>query len=97
MSQSNVGVAIFPRDAPTKDIQMESTRVVSRIVRSSKDIRDVLDVSGQLSLKMGMGILNVKGSGSYVKSTSSNEKTVQIIIKVIYKTVGRFSFKHFKS
>nr|QNH72538.1 toxin candidate TRINITY_DN18779_c0_g1_i1 [Ceriantheomorphe brasiliensis] len=90
VSQFNIGTDVFPFESlrQRSEIPMRSTKVVSRIIKSAKDIEDVLDVSGQLSLKLKMGMLSIKGSGKYVKSTSSNENTVEMLIKITFRTVA---------
>ena len=90
VSQANVGSEIFPLhtvQTKTVIVPQYSTTLTSRIIKSDKDIQDVLSVSGSLSLKLQMGLIKLKGSGSYMKATSKNKNSVEMLIKITYKTV----------
>ncbi|GBO24537.1 hypothetical protein AVEN_42271-1, partial [Araneus ventricosus] len=58
-----------------------------RLVEDTSQVKDFLDVSGKLSLKIKSGLIDVSGEGSYAKKISSSDNTVQILIKVHFETV----------
>nr|QNH72544.1 toxin candidate TRINITY_DN37459_c0_g2_i7 [Pachycerianthus maua] len=81
------GVEVFPENSQSIVISQQMSDSEIRIVRSSNDAKNVLSVSGSLSLQIKTGLLSVKGSGSYLKDTSSREKMVEVLVRVKYKTV----------
>jgi hypothetical protein len=48
---------------------------------------DVLDVSGELSLQVMAGVVNVEGKGAYLKTTSENENSVEVLAQTSFTTV----------
>jgi hypothetical protein len=48
---------------------------------------DVLDVSGELSLQVMAGVVNVEGKGAYLKSSSENDNSVQVLAQTYFRTV----------
>jgi hypothetical protein len=48
---------------------------------------DVLDVSGELSLQVMAGVVNVEGKGGYLKTTSENENSVEVLAQTSFTTV----------
>jgi hypothetical protein len=59
-----------------------------RLIKSQKDIRDVLDVSGELSVKVMQGLVDVQGKGSYLKSSVKSDNSVELLVQIYYRTVG---------
>ena len=60
------------------------------MVKSAKDVMDVLDVSGELSLQVMAGVVNVEGKGAYLKSSSENDNSVQVLAQTYFRTVRIF-------
>jgi hypothetical protein len=58
-----------------------------KMVKSKKDVSDVLDVSGELSVKVMAGLVDVQGKGSYLKSSVKSENSVEVLAQIYYRTV----------
>jgi hypothetical protein len=55
---------------------------------------DVLDVSGELSLQVMAGVVEIEGKGSYLKSSTESENSIQVLAQTYYRTV-RFEPRRF--
>ena len=92
-SNSAVGIDIY--DASVRDHPVvrrhNKANMKSRIIKTNSDVRKVLDVSGQLSLKVMAGAVNVEGKGSYLKSSVESGNTVEVLTQIYYRTVSRKS------
>ena len=88
-SKSEVGNDIISEEERKKAQTILSDRadIKYKMVKSSEDIRDVLDVSGQLSVKVMAGTVDIEGKGSYLKSSVDSKNSVQVMVQVYYKTV----------
>ena len=51
----------------------------------------VLDVSGELSLKVMAGVVSVEGKGAYLKSSVENEDTMEVLAHAFFTTVRLLS------
>ncbi|CAL1295397.1 unnamed protein product [Larinioides sclopetarius] len=83
---SKPGVDIFDskyvNDAKVTDVkQTKSTYIV---VNSTSDVKDALDIKGDLSLKIKTGMINVDGKGSYLKSRGDTVNKVEILTTLQY-------------
>ena len=89
-SKSAVGIDIY--DANVRDNPVvrhhEKSNMKSKLIKSTEDVRDVLDVSGQMSLKVMAGALNVEGKGSYLKSSIESGNTIEVLTQIYYRTVS---------
>ncbi|CAB4009544.1 Hypothetical predicted protein [Paramuricea clavata] len=90
-SKSEVGNDIISEAERKKAFKVQNDRsdIKYKMIRSSQDVRDVLDVSGQLSVKVMAGTVNVEGKGSYLKSSVDSESSVEVMVQVYYKTVTK--------
>lgn len=91
-SKSVVGNDIYPakvRNNPVVTNHYE-TKVNYEVVRSAKERRDVLDISGHLSVQVMAGIVDFKGSGEYLKDAFDAGKNVEVVAKISFLTVGRY-------
>ncbi|CAB4017348.1 Hypothetical predicted protein [Paramuricea clavata] len=90
-SKSAVGVDIY--DASVRDNavvrHVDRSDVKFKMIKSSEDVRDVLDVSGQLSLKVMAGVVDVEGRGSYLKSSIESGNTIEVLAQIYYRTVTK--------
>jgi hypothetical protein len=91
-SKSEVGNDIISEEERQKaqTIPNDRSDIKYKMIKSSEDVRDVLDVSGQLSVKVMAGTVDIEGKGSYLKSSVDSENSVEVMVQVYYKTV-RFS------
>ncbi|GIY82656.1 uncharacterized protein CEXT_508401, partial [Caerostris extrusa] len=55
--------------------------------KSSEEVRDLLEVSADLSLKVKAGKVDFKGTGSYLKDTSKLGRMIEILTRLKFKTV----------
>ena len=88
-SKSIVGNDIYPADVwkhPLKTNHYE-TKVKYEVVRSAKERRDVLDISGHLSIQVMLGIVDFKGSGEYLKESFDAGNNVEVVAKISFLTV----------
>lgn len=88
-SKSKVGNDIYPAAVRNNPLTTNhyKTHVSYSMIRRAKDIRDVLDVSGQLSVQIMAGLLDIKGRGSYLKDSSESGNFVEVLAKISYQTV----------
>ncbi|KAL9985832.1 hypothetical protein ACROYT_G008280 [Oculina patagonica] len=72
---------IFPSatDMPTKLINVNKFSFKYKVVKSSKDVNDLLDVSGELSLKIKANLLKVEGAGQYINENKMEEGTSNLL------------------
>lgn len=88
LSKSLIGQDIFEQNT----IQLEETsgkltHTKYEMVKTKKQVRDVLDVSGQLSLQIMSGLVKIEGAGKYLKETASDTSFVEVLAKVSFQTV----------
>ena len=49
------------------------------LVKNSKDVNDLLDLSGELSLKIKANLLKVEGAGQYLNESKNEEGTTKLL------------------
>ncbi|KAL3862847.1 hypothetical protein ACJMK2_008793 [Sinanodonta woodiana] len=76
-----IGSDIFPTDytASPERYTCPSTKINYKVIKNSSDVNDILDVSGDISLKVKAGILKVQGMGSFLKDIRSEENALEIV------------------
>ena len=92
-SKSMVGNDIFSQDAQNNIESTNSGQFIHKfmVVESARDMISVLDISGELSLKVMAGVVSVEGKGGYLKSSVENENTVEVLAQTFFTTkVKRF-------
>lgn len=57
------------------------------LVQNSKDVNDLLDISGELSLKIKANLLQVEGEGKYVDESKKEEGTTKLLAVMNCTTV----------
>ena len=72
---------VFPSmtDLPIKSIDSNKFSFKYQVVKSSKDVNDLLDVSGELSLKIKANLLKVEGAGQYINDSKLEEGTTNLL------------------
>lgn len=68
-------------------IDRSFTRSQYRLIETSSEARDFLDVTGDLSLRVKSGSVEFSGAGSYLKDSESGENFVEMLVKVEHETV----------
>jgi hypothetical protein len=66
----------------------DSSNMKFKLIKSQKDVRDVLDVSGELSVKVMAGLVDVQGKGAYLKSSVKSDNSVELLVQIHYRTVS---------
>lgn len=83
-----VGVDIFP----PKELEKISENLLPKsdstykMIKNSQDVQNVLGVSGDLSVKVKAGVVDIKGAGTYLKNTANTENTVEVLTKMQFYT-----------
>ena len=62
-----------------KTIHVNNFSFKYSLVQNSKDVNDLLDVSGELSLKIKANLLKVEGAGQYVHESKKEEGTTKLL------------------
>ena len=79
---------IFQSDQiPLKTINVNKFFFKYSLVQNSKDVNDLLDVSGELSLKIKANLLKVEGAGKYVNESKKEEGTTKLLAVMKCTTV----------
>lgn len=81
---------IFSRESLTNNIMTINrslTRSQYKLVESSSDARNFLDIDGELSVRIKSGQVDVDGTGSYLKDSSSRDNFVELLVRVQHETV----------
>ncbi|GBO36664.1 hypothetical protein AVEN_37055-1, partial [Araneus ventricosus] len=68
-------------------IDRSFTRSQYKLVETSTQAREFLDVSGALSLRIKKGDIVVDGTGAYLKDTANRQKFVELLVRVQHETV----------
>ncbi|CAB4009545.1 Hypothetical predicted protein, partial [Paramuricea clavata] len=94
-SKSMVGNDIYSADAQKKKSIQNVGKYEHKfeLIDTSSKSMDVLDVSGELSLQVMAGVVEIEGKGSYLKSSTESQNSIQVLAQTYYRTV----VKRFKS
>ncbi|KFM73716.1 hypothetical protein X975_19789, partial [Stegodyphus mimosarum] len=84
-----VGIDIFPQSELDKARTLHEPESVSRYetTDSSEEVRNLLEVSADVALKLKAGKIDFKGTGSYLKDTSKLGRVIEILTRLKFKTV----------
>lgn len=85
---SVAGIDIFPASIPTAKTNINWFHFQYEVVKNSADVRKLLDVSGELSLKVQAGLVRVQGSGKYLAESHKEEGTAELLAVIKCTTVG---------
>lgn len=78
---------LFPAGISTKTINVNKFSFKYAVVKNSKDVNDLFDVSGELSLKIKANLLKVEGAGKYINETKKKEGTTTLLAVMKCTTV----------
>ncbi|CAB4017350.1 Hypothetical predicted protein, partial [Paramuricea clavata] len=67
----------------------DMSKMKFKMIKSQKDVSDVLDISGELSVKVMAGLVDVQAKGSYLKSSVKSENSVEMLVQIYYRTVTK--------
>ncbi|GIY22642.1 MACPF domain-containing protein [Caerostris darwini] len=77
-------------------IDRSFTRSQYKLVETSTQAREFLDVSGALSLRIKKGDITVDGTGAYLKDMANRQKFVELLVRVQHETVTETIPSHLK-
>ena len=85
---SKAGIDIYPPE----NIVLEETKVNRftfeyRVIKNSKDTKNLLNIPGELSLKVKAGLVSVSGSGKYLSDSKKTEDTTEVLAVLKCETV----------
>ncbi|GFT54795.1 uncharacterized protein NPIL_278631 [Nephila pilipes] len=72
--------------------EFQQTKSFYKVVTSTADVSNALDITGDLSLKIKSGMLDIAGIGSYLRCTRENLNKVEILATLQYTSKVK-SFK----
>uniref|UniRef100_A0A2L2XXL2 Uncharacterized protein n=1 Tax=Parasteatoda tepidariorum TaxID=114398 RepID=A0A2L2XXL2_PARTP len=83
-----VGIDIFPQSEidQARILPEQETSSRYQTTASEDDLRDLLDVSADLALKVKAGKVDFKGTGTYLRDTQKVGKTVEILTRMKFTT-----------
>ena len=89
-SSFKVGNNLIESDVRSKAVERRNQRsyMKFKLIKSQKDKKDVLGISGELSLKVLAGLVDVKGKGAYLKSTTNSGNSVELLVQIYYRTAS---------
>ncbi|GFQ89565.1 MACPF domain-containing protein [Trichonephila clavata] len=77
-------------------IDRSFTRSQYKLVETSTQAREFLDISGALSLRIKKGDIVVDGTGAYLRDTANRQKFVELLVRVQHETVTETIPSHLK-
>ncbi|KAG8193102.1 hypothetical protein JTE90_013862 [Oedothorax gibbosus] len=85
-----VGIDIFPQSELDRQRILEEPETVSRYetTDSAEEVRNLLEVSADLALKVKAGKLEFKGTGDYLRDTSYLGRVMEILTRIKFTTVS---------
>lgn len=78
---------IFPTGIQTELKDVNTVSFKYKVVSSNKDVKELLGIAGELSLKIKAGILNVEGTGKYINETKTEDGTTNLFAVMKCTTV----------
>ena len=78
-ANSTAGIDIFPSKIPTEETNINRFTFEYKVVKDSNDTKKMLDISGELSLKIKAGLVKVEGSGKYLSDNKREEGTTEVL------------------
>lgn len=84
------GLDIFPDDLVDnpKIIERHHNVIKYKVIKNSQDVNNILDLSGEVALKIKAGILNIGGMGSYLKEDKFKDECTEIFVRAHVETVS---------
>ena len=78
---------LFQAGIPTKTINVNEFSFKYKVVKNNKDVNDLFDVSGELSLKIKANLLKVKGAGEFINKAKKKEGKTTLLAVMKCTTV----------
>ena len=87
-NDNRAGMDIFQPDIPIKTENVNTFSFRYKIVKSNEDVRDLLNISGDISLKIKANIFKVEGAGKYINNSNKEEGTTEVLAVMKCTTVS---------
>ena len=88
-TNNRAGIDIFPHEIKTRTENVNRFSFQYKSIESKEDVRDLLNISGAISLKIKANIFKVEGAGKYINNTKK-DKGVSEILAVVKCTTVRY-------
>ena len=88
--RASADISSSSNDIPAKLININKFSFKYQVVNSSKDVNDLLDISGELSLQIKANLLKVEGAGQYINESKLEEGTTSLLAVMKCTTVRMF-------
>ncbi|XP_044164536.1 uncharacterized protein LOC114969765 [Acropora millepora] len=85
---SKAGIDIFPGDIKIEETNVNQFNFEYRVIKNTKDTKDLLNISGELSLKVKAGLVSVSGSGKYLSDNKKTGDTTEVLVVLKCLTVS---------
>ena len=76
---SKAGIDIYPGNIEIEETKVNQFNFEYRVIKNSRDTKDLLNISGELFLKVKAGLLTVSGSGKYLSDNKKTEDTTEVL------------------
>lgn len=86
--QFRVGRDIFPPFIPTNTVDVNTYTLKYKAINTNKDIRDLLDVSGELSVLLKTNILTASETGQYIRENRTMDGIQELLAVIRCNTVS---------
>ena len=86
---NRAGMDIFQHEIKTRTENVNQFSFQYKSIESKEDVRDLLNISGAISLKIKANIFTVEGAGKYINNTKK-DKGVSEILAVVKCTTVRY-------
>ena len=86
-NNNRAGIDIFPPDIATKTENVNTFSFRYKIVKTNEDVRDLLNISGDISLKIKANIFKVEGAGKYINYRRKDEDITEVLAVMKCTTV----------
>ena len=84
---NRAGIDIFPQEIKTRTENVNRFSFQYKFIESKEDVRDLLNISGAISLKIKANIFKVEGAGKYINNNNKDEGVSEILAVVKCTTV----------
>ena len=86
--RGRVGSDIFPSSVPTKAVDFNKYTFKYKVIKTNNDVRDLLDVSRELSLLVKANVITVSGTGQYINERRVLEGNTEVLAVIKCGTVS---------
>lgn len=86
-NNNGAGVDLFQPDIPIKKEHVNAFSFRYKIIKSNEDVRDLLNISGDISLKIKANIFKVEGAGKYISNAKKEEGSTEVLAVMKCTTV----------